>query len=47
MGAITTCLQDLLQNGSVEGFVDQMQTRQELYDLLGYVPGKQWYFPNT
>ena len=47
MSAISTCLQELLQNGSAEGFVKQMQTRQELYDLLGYVPGKQWNFPNT
>jgi methylisocitrate lyase len=47
MSAITSCLQELLQNGTAEGFVNQMQTRQELYDLLGYVPGKQWYFPNT
>ena len=23
-----------------------MQTREELYDLLKYDPGKEWYFPN-
>ena len=44
MGAITSCLQKLFKNGSAEEFENQMQTRQELYDLLGYVPGEQWTF---
>ena len=47
MGAITSCLQKLFKDGSAEGFENQMQTRQELYDLLGYVPGKQWTFPRN
>ena len=44
MGAVTTCLQQLRAEGSTEGFENQMQTRQELYDLLGYVPGTEWRF---
>ncbi len=44
MGAITRCLKQLQKEGSAEGFEDQMQTRQELYDLLGYVPGEAWSF---
>jgi methylisocitrate lyase len=45
MGAITSCLKTLREEGSAEGFENQMQSRQELYDLLGYVPGEQWSFP--
>ena len=47
MGAITSCLQKLYEDGSAEGFEHQMQTRQELYELLGYVPGQQWTFPKN
>tara|TARA_B100000959_G_C14914023_1_gene596450 strand:+ start:120 stop:977 length:858 start_codon:yes stop_codon:yes gene_type:complete len=46
MRAVTGCLQQLFQNGSAEGFEQQMQTRQELYDLLHYVPGEEWRFSN-
>ncbi len=46
MGAITTCLEELKKEESVQALEEQMQTRQELYDLLGYVPGEQWTFPN-
>ena len=45
MGAIASCLKKLFESGSAECFENQMQTRQELYDLLGYEPGKQWTFP--
>lgn len=45
MGAITKCLEKLQNDGSAAGFQDQMQTRQELYDLLDYVPGEAWSFP--
>ncbi len=45
MGAITRCLAQLHKEGSARGFEDQMQTRQELYDLLGYIPGEAWSFP--
>jgi methylisocitrate lyase len=44
MGAITRSLEQLRSDGSAEGFEDQMQTRQELYDLLRYVPGEPWSF---
>ncbi len=46
MGAITRGLRQLHTEGSAEYFEDQMQTRQELYDLLGYVPGEAWSFNN-
>jgi methylisocitrate lyase len=46
MGHVTRGLESLRTRGSVEAFRDQMQTRQELYDLLGYKPGRQWNFPN-
>jgi methylisocitrate lyase len=45
MGAVTRCLEQLREHGSAEGFENQMQTRQELYDLLNYVPGEAWIFP--
>jgi methylisocitrate lyase len=45
MGAVTRALDDLKRDGSVDAFVAQMQTRQELYDLIGYTPGKPWEFP--
>tara|TARA_X000000368_G_C22985184_1_gene691804 strand:+ start:304 stop:1161 length:858 start_codon:yes stop_codon:yes gene_type:complete len=46
MRAISNCLNELIQTGTARGFENQMQTRQELYDLLGYVPGKEWRFVN-
>jgi hypothetical protein len=30
----------------VEGLVSQMQTRKELYGLIGYEPGKPWQWPS-
>jgi methylisocitrate lyase len=44
--AVDLFLKDLKKNGSAEGSLKQMQTREELYDLLGYKPGKEWYFPS-
>jgi len=46
MGAISRCLKQLHNEGTAEGFEGQMQTRQELYELLGYVPGEAWSFNN-
>jgi methylisocitrate lyase len=46
MGHVTRGLQSLKQQGSVREILPQMQTRKELYELLGYVPGKQWNFPD-
>ena len=46
MGAVTKCLNELAQDGGAEGFLDAMQTRSELYDLLDYTPGKAWSMPS-
>jgi methylisocitrate lyase len=42
MGAAQRALEQLKREGTVEGFVKQMQTRDELYRLIGYEPGKPW-----
>lgn len=47
MGAVTRMLADLKASGSVAGSLDAMQTRQELYDLIGYTPGEAWEFPSN
>jgi methylisocitrate lyase len=43
--AISDFLVDLKKNGTQEGTLAHMQTRKELYNTLGYTPGKEWYFP--
>ena len=45
MGAVTRALAKLKQDGSVQGLLDQMQTREELYKAIGYTPGVEWEFP--
>lgn len=45
MGAITRALEQLKHDGSVSGFIGQMQTREQLYQLIGYTPGVEWNFP--
>ena len=45
MGAVSRALEQLKKDGSVQGLLPQMQTRQELYDLIGYKPGVPWEFP--
>ncbi|HYE02723.1 MAG TPA: isocitrate lyase/phosphoenolpyruvate mutase family protein [Phycisphaerales bacterium] len=45
MGAVTRALETLAADGSVAAFLDQMQTRAELYDLIGYTPGQPWAWP--
>ena len=47
MGHVARGLRTLKTEGTVEPLLDAMQTRQELYDLLGYVPGTQWNFPGS
>jgi len=42
MGAITRALQELKETGTLEGQLAGMQTRQQLYDLVGYTPGTPW-----
>lgn len=38
MKAVTDALHELKSQGTARGLLDRMQTRQELYDLLGYKP---------
>ncbi|MBY0308961.1 MAG: isocitrate lyase/phosphoenolpyruvate mutase family protein, partial [Phycisphaerales bacterium] len=45
MGAVTEALGQLKAHGTVEPFIDRMQTRKQLYDLVGYTPGTPWEFP--
>jgi len=45
MGAVGKALAQLRRDGSVSGFIDTMQTRKELYDLIDYTPGSPWEFP--
>ena len=45
MGEVTRILADLHRDGHVGAFVDRVQTREQLYSLLGYTPGKEWTWP--
>lgn len=45
MRAVETGLAALRTHGTLRDVVPQMQTRRELYELLGYEPGRQWNFP--
>lgn len=45
MGAVGRALAQLKFQGSVAPFLDQMQTRKELYELIDYTPGKPWEWP--
>jgi methylisocitrate lyase len=45
MGAVSRALDQLHRDGSVEALLPEMQTRQELYKLVGYTPGVPWEFP--
>jgi methylisocitrate lyase len=45
MGAVTRALADMQQHGSVQPVLSQMQTRQQLYDLITYTPGVPWEMP--
>lgn len=44
MKAVDNMLTTLAEHGSVEASLSGMQTRAELYDLLGYTPGEPWSF---
>ena len=46
MGEVTRGLAALKRDGSVREILPRMQTRKELYELLGYTPGDQWNYPN-
>lgn len=45
MGEVSRALEQLRRDGSVAGFIDRMQTREQLYTLIGYKPGVEWAFP--
>jgi len=45
MGSVTRALEQLKREGSAHGLLEQMQTRKQLYELLGYIPGEEWNFP--
>ncbi len=47
MGGVVRGLAELQQRGTAEGLLGDMQTRDELYELLQYRPGRQWNFPQT
>jgi methylisocitrate lyase len=42
MGAVARALAQLHEQGSVEPFLKDMQTRKDLYELVGYTPGVAW-----
>jgi methylisocitrate lyase len=46
MGEVTRTLADLKRDGHVGAFVSRVQTRQDLYQALGYEPGTEWTFPS-
>ena len=45
MQSVTKALAILKEAGSADGLLQCMQTRQSLYDLIGYVPGDAWVQP--
>ncbi len=45
MGAVARALETLRDHGSVSPLLDQMQTRQQLYQAVDYRPGDPWPFP--
>ena len=42
MGAIKRALTELQSTGTLEGQLENMQSRQELYELVDYTPGTPW-----
>lgn len=44
MKAVERLLETLKHDGGVAASLGDMQTRAELYDLLGYTPGEPWRF---
>ncbi len=45
MGAATRALADFKRRGSFEHLLEDMQSRKELYELIGYEPGRPWEWP--
>ena len=46
MKAVTDAMAAIKREGSAASILEDMQTRAELYDLLGYTPGQEWTYPN-
>ncbi len=47
MKQVVAGLEELKNKVSLGDVVDQMQTRDELYDLLNYTPSEPWDFPSA
>jgi methylisocitrate lyase len=45
MGAVEKALAQLAREGTAEGLLPGMQTRQDLYRLISYKPGTPWELP--
>jgi len=45
MGAVARALEALRIGGSAQSLLSDMQTRQQLYELIEYTPGKPWNYP--
>ncbi|MFT5423268.1 MAG: methylisocitrate lyase [Phycisphaerales bacterium] len=45
LGAIVPALKELKETGTLEGQLGNMQSRTDLYGLLGYTPGTAWETP--
>ncbi len=45
MGAVTRMLEDLHRTGTLQNQLTNMQTREQLYRMVGYTPGTPWRFP--
>jgi len=45
MFAVTKLFEDLKKTGHVKASLPNMQTRDELYETLNYVPGEEWVMP--
>ncbi len=45
LGHVVRGLETLKRDGSAAAFIDEMQTRAQLYELLDYTPGRQWNYP--
>ena len=47
MAAVEEGLDALKREGSMESMLPRMQSRKDLYELLGYTPGEEWIYPGT
>lgn len=46
MKAVTDALAVIRRESGAASLLNSMQTRAELYELLGYTPGVEWVYPN-